>query len=36
LVITRSEIDTLIDRATRTLDQAHAKATTDGLMVAAS
>ena len=36
LVISRAEIATLIDRAARTLDQAHAKATTDGLMVAAS
>ncbi len=36
LVITRDEIDTLIERAVKSLDEALAKLTEDGLMVAAS
>jgi len=35
LVITPSEIDQLIDRATRALDEAHAQLRAEGLMVAA-
>ena len=36
LVITKPEIDTLIDRATAALDAAHKRLEADGLMVAAS
>ncbi len=36
LVITRDEIDTLIDRARAALDQAHARLTDEGLMRAAA
>ncbi|WP_299846396.1 aspartate aminotransferase family protein [uncultured Roseovarius sp.] len=35
LVITKSEVDTLVDRAWKALDIAHAKLTDDGLMKAA-
>jgi len=34
LVLTRAEVDTLIDRAARTLDQVHAEARANGLMKA--
>ncbi len=34
LVLSKSDIDTLIDRAARTLDQAHAQAREEGLLVA--
>ena len=36
LVITKSEIDTLVDRARMALDQTHARLKQDGLMKAAS
>ena len=36
LVITKAEVDRLIDRARRALDQAHAQLTEEGLMKAAS
>jgi putrescine aminotransferase len=34
LVITKAEIDTLIDRAARVLDETHAELQAQGLMVA--
>jgi len=36
LVLTRAEADTLIERATKSLDEAHAQLKDEGLMVAAS
>jgi putrescine aminotransferase len=36
LVLTRSEADTLVERATKSLDEAHARLKDEGLMVAAA